>query len=53
MIVEDTSLEITVPKKIDEISSVSEDMTTVLSFFVIKCYLTNDGFTLLVPCRPK
>ena len=32
-------------KKIDEISSVSEDMTTVLSFFVIKCYLTNDGFT--------
>ena len=33
MIVEDTSLEITVPKKIDEISSVSEDMTTVLSFF--------------------
>ena len=45
MIVEDTSLEITVPKKIDEISSVSEDMTTVLSFFVIKCYLTNDGFT--------
>ena len=47
MIVEDTSLEIRVPKKSDEISSVSEDMTTVLIFFChIKCYLTNDGFTL-------